>query len=770
MSLINKFSVTCGVNPTVDYPINLPHTDVAGIQAILDTIPPAQGTFVYEFNSDPSQNTYGVKGANCVSGCKSSLTVDGKTVNMISCCNGDEYVINISDLISSDAGNSIILGSDNKLYATAGGADTDDQNASEVPFTAIPASATTIALDSTNVQALGAEIGQEIKALQDVPQIFAKVGGVQTTNNVGHTEAETATRTGAVVIGANTAPTTALTKLDVIGDIDVDNTTASTGMITKNGVNFLHNFGVSNTFLGINAGNRTLTGTNNTAIGFNNLAALNNGTGNTVLGFRNLFNSISTQYCIAIGYESLFRTISSNSNIAIGNQVLYNNLTGQRNIGLGSGSNFYNLSGFENIGIGYDSYQNNVLGNQNVGIGRFAGLYVQESNNTAIGNAAYSGFNLLSTTAIIALSTTQITLGTAMSPAPTVGSYVTIFQTTGVSTISGFYYGSWKVISPTVLEAIPPTVLGTTGTVTTASIRGSLGFTNSFAIGYNSNPQGSNEGQLGNSSLVAVRTPATMYALGFVPISDKRAKTEIELVGVKNLITGEQVNLYKWKYIATGRADVGYIAQEIREIPSLAGFVETSKDIDWEASVAKVNEKLKTDYKFWSDFDDKEVMEVAEKEMANLYYEQSFGSYAEYAQWKLERETQRQSELTAYDELVARITESNRVLLENDIINKQIVAEDINRKEFDIAYLEAEIRAEGSNPSRTRRLTALQRELLELQTALNSIPYQEVVPEYNGMQELFDISGATLEEFNTYTVYADDIMKLNGQAIDRLLA
>jgi hypothetical protein len=51
------------------------------------------------------------------------------------------------------------------------------------------------------------------------------------------------------------------------GNIDLDASVGAAGNLTKNGSLFLHNFGTHNTFVGLNAGNLTMTGVTNTAIG-----------------------------------------------------------------------------------------------------------------------------------------------------------------------------------------------------------------------------------------------------------------------------------------------------------------------------------------------------------------------------------------------------------------------------------------------------------------------------------------------------------------------
>ena len=66
-----------------------------------------------------------------------------------------------------------------------------------------------------------------------------------------------ASLTGVAKLAANTF--TGTQTIDA-GNLDLDNSTATTGNITKGGVRFLHNFGDRQHFLGMTAGNFTMTG------------------------------------------------------------------------------------------------------------------------------------------------------------------------------------------------------------------------------------------------------------------------------------------------------------------------------------------------------------------------------------------------------------------------------------------------------------------------------------------------------------------------------
>ncbi len=110
--------------------------------------------------------------------------------------------------------------------------------------------------------------------------------------------------------------------VDVPGNLTMRNSTDGTvGNVLKDGVSFIHNFGTDNTFLGINAGNLTMSGGFNTASGFQALLSNSTGNNNTALGFRagpdnlhgHLFNAT------AIGAEA---TVDASNKIRLGNEAV----------------------------------------------------------------------------------------------------------------------------------------------------------------------------------------------------------------------------------------------------------------------------------------------------------------------------------------------------------------------------------------------------------------------------------------------------------------
>jgi hypothetical protein len=149
----------------------------------------------------------------------------------------------------------------------------------------------------------------------------------------------------------------------------------STNMILDiNGYYAPAGVGTSNTFLGLNAGNFTMTGDLNTGIGLNAL-----------------HSNASGFYNTAIGFAALSSNTSGGSNTAIGNQALSSNTLGGENTAIGAGALPDNVTGNSNTAIGFEALDLNS-GSNNIGIGVFAGGNQQTgSHDIYIGNAGVNG-------------------------------------------------------------------------------------------------------------------------------------------------------------------------------------------------------------------------------------------------------------------------------------------------------------------------------------------------------------------------------------------
>lgn len=139
---------------------------------------------------------------------------------------------------------------------------------------------------------------------------------------------------------------------NITGNLTLVTSTATTGNILKDGTRFVHNFGDSNTFIGLQSGNFSMTGNNNTGSGAAALASNTSGFDNTASGTNGLLLNKTGNSNTAIGSQTLTKNDSGSDNTAIGSFALYNNLVGNNNIALGSNAGVL-TKGSSNIVIGH---------------------------------------------------------------------------------------------------------------------------------------------------------------------------------------------------------------------------------------------------------------------------------------------------------------------------------------------------------------------------------------------------------------------------------
>lgn len=187
-------------------------------------------------------------------------------------------------------------------------------------------------------------------------------------------------------LGANTF--TATQTIDT-GNLDLDDSTATAGNITKNGQPFLRNPGTNNTFLGLNAGNFSLTTFHNTAIGTQALTNNTTGQSNTATGSLALTSNTSGSGNTATGLFALRNNTVGSANTAVGYLALGNNIGGVNNTAIGIGALQLNTSGLSNTAGGTSSLINNTTGDENTASGAHALTdNTTGINNTAIGSSA----------------------------------------------------------------------------------------------------------------------------------------------------------------------------------------------------------------------------------------------------------------------------------------------------------------------------------------------------------------------------------------------
>jgi hypothetical protein len=162
-------------------------------------------------------------------------------------------------------------------------------------------------------------------------------------------------------------------------------TSATTGVIYKDANRFIHDYGTNNTFVGVNSGNFSTSGSGNSAVGYQSLAANTTGAGNTAVGCRALPSNGAGGWNSAVGYEALILNFSGSSNTATGYQSLYlcsaggNNTatgvqalvacTGSRNSAFGMHALYSGSTANNNVALGYKAGENVTTGSNNVIIG-----------------------------------------------------------------------------------------------------------------------------------------------------------------------------------------------------------------------------------------------------------------------------------------------------------------------------------------------------------------------------------------------------------------
>ena len=200
-----------------------------------------------------------------------------------------------------------------------------------------------------------------------------------------------------------------------------DSINPAVGNIFKNGDSFIHNFGTNNTFLGVEAGNFSMsgrynTGTGafaltsnqdgfyNTASGLTALAANQNGSVNVAIGAIALVSNIDEDANTAIGFISMPSNIGGNGNTAVGIASLVNNTFGDDNTAIGAGALSTNTTGNNNTAIGENALELST-GSGNVALGVNAGSALTTGNNNIY--IAHGGVSSESNTTRIGLAQTR---------------------------------------------------------------------------------------------------------------------------------------------------------------------------------------------------------------------------------------------------------------------------------------------------------------------------------------------------------------------------
>ena len=246
--------------------------------------------------------------------------------------------------------------------------------------------------------------------------------------SAGTYSATAAPSNGMIISGNVGIGTTAPTQtLDIgAGSMALLTTTSATsGIIFKGADRFIHNFNLAgtngqNTFVGINAGNFTMTGSTgsqgsyNTGIGQNALFSNTTGTNNTANGQNALYANTTGSQNTANGRNALFSNTTGTNNTANGQNALYANTTGSNNTANGRSALLSNTTGIQNTAIGQGALQSNTTGGNNTALGLAAGQDVTTaSNNTLIGRNTGRGITTGSNNTILGANVTGLAAGLA---------------------------------------------------------------------------------------------------------------------------------------------------------------------------------------------------------------------------------------------------------------------------------------------------------------------------------------------------------------------
>lgn len=176
------------------------------------------------------------------------------------------------------------------------------------------------------------------------------------------------------------------------GNIVLAPSTSATGNIMKGATRFIHNYGISNIFVGVNAGNFTMNGGQlggNTGIGRSALESNTSGIYNAATGFLALANNTTGIENTANGVGALHANTTGNNNIAIGRSAGSNLTTGNNNIVIGHPGEAGNVG---TIRIGNPATATNafIAGIRGVGTGLNDAIPVVIDSNGQLGTVSSS--------------------------------------------------------------------------------------------------------------------------------------------------------------------------------------------------------------------------------------------------------------------------------------------------------------------------------------------------------------------------------------------
>lgn len=182
------------------------------------------------------------------------------------------------------------------------------------------------------------------------------------------------------------------TGANAAGNINMPNTTTDgrQGVINFGGTRFIHDWGTNNAFVGLGAGNFTMTGIQNNAFGVNTLVAVTTGQNNDMFGTSAGAAITTGQDNHGFGSGSLQRLTTGDDNVAL--PGLPNLTTGNENVSVGVISGAFLVTGSFNTYIGGGAGGGHTTNeSSNICIGNLSGQTAGDNNTLRIGAGAGAG-------------------------------------------------------------------------------------------------------------------------------------------------------------------------------------------------------------------------------------------------------------------------------------------------------------------------------------------------------------------------------------------
>jgi hypothetical protein len=340
-----------------------------------------------------------------------------------------------------------------------------------------------------------------------------------------------------------------------------------TGSVTIQGLTVGKGAGsvATNTAVGASALAANTTGGNNTAVGYQAMYSNTTGTQNVAVGKESQKLNTTGFYNNSIGAFSLAANTTGNYNNAMGRQALTANTTGSNNTAIGQEALTSSTTASNNTAVGYQAGLAATTGTYNTAVGSGAGRSSTTSgNNTLIGGDAGA--------ALIGGSNTFIGAG--------VGQLIT----TGTkNTIIGGYNGNQGGLD---IRTASNNIVLSDGDGNPALWYDGAGTWNNRGTGVGScggyNMRDSNYTKYwsmaaNSSNWYLFDADSSHYptfaqngtAWGFG--SDARIKTDVTEINY-GLDTVLAIKPKRYKFKASGKIDIGFIAQELREVVPEAVF------------------------------------------------------------------------------------------------------------------------------------------------------------------------------------------------------